>query len=389
MVRVGPNQDINDPTTILEVGKAFYDKSVDFGILNAVSNTQNPNATGTPIPTVIIPLKLENGSIYNLCCSRITNEFTVDEPNLNRSVINTYIDLAERFRNYWLTMRTILNDLNDYSDFDYTIVSPHASGSNEYWGYVTGVSGSFGGKSHTAEFLTFATTMPDVPVWSGLGPVDYNYNTYPQLLNIINEINGSFTYSYLDNINEIYYWKQSEGFQKQFGTSPAMRIYAGSAFDAGVSGIHPGSIVPGSSPLREKLLQIPNMSDSDIDINIEITADYYGDCHDRFASRSEFAQVRIVSGIGNFNQYEYVDLDSTIDQQSYTGAFSGVRTINLSISEIITIPPYQSAFLTMDSYITTLIRTNSGPLSMQGDTLTSINGMPPIEAHAELALNYP
>lgn len=389
MARVGPNQDINDPTTILEVGKAFYNKSVNFGTLNAVSTTQNPTATGIPTPTIIIPLKLENGSTHDLYCSRITDEFTVDEPNLGRSVINTYIDLAERFRNYWLTMRTILNNLNDYLDLDYDTVSPHATGSNEYWGYVTGVSGSFGGKSHTEESLIFTTTIPDIPAWSGYGPVNYNYNTYPQLLNVINEIDGSFLYRYLENINEIYYWKYSEGVQSVFGASPSMRIYVGSAFDAGISGIYGGSIVPGSSPVREKLLQIPNMSDSDIDVDIAITADYYCDCHDSFATRREFAQIRIVSGIGNFNQYAGVNLDSTIYQQSYISSFSGVRTINLSITETITIPPYQSIFLTIDSYITTNISTNTGPLLMEGDTLTSIEGISPIEAHAEFALNYP
>jgi len=386
VARVGPNQDINDPTTILEVGKFFYDKSVDFGILKAISDTENPLASGSPIPTVTIPLKLMDGSTYSLDCSRITDNFTVDEPKLGESVLNTYIDLAERFREYWLTMRNTLFSLDDSFNFGSTNVSPDPSGSQLYGGYITGVSGSFGGKMYTINSIEFFTNIPDIPIWSGYGPINYNYNTYPQLLNVIDDTLGDFIYNEYEDVDAVYYWKKSYGTKKQFGINPSMRIYAGSAFDSSDG----GSLVPAGGETREKFIQIPNLSTIDMTIHVIITADYYGECKDEFAVRSEFAQVRIVSGIGNYNGYDSVDIDSTIHQLDLPDiAFSGVRTINLSINEEIIIPPGKSAFLTMDAYITTDIHTGIGPVFMEGDTSVEIVGVAPVQVHSELSHNYP
>ncbi len=385
MARVGPNQDINDPTTILEVGKFFYDKSVDFGILKAISDTENPSASGSPIPTVTIPLKLMDGSTYSLDCSRITDNFTIDEPKLGESVLNTYIDLAERFREYWSTMSNTLSSLNDFFDYSSISVSPHVSGSQTRFGYLTGVSGSFGGRNYTTDSVTFYISVPDIPSWSGYGPINYNYQTYPQLLNTINDTIGSSAYIHEEDIDAVYYWKRTYGTRRTTSPAGLFNMYAASAFDAQRDSPFVGDI----GPTRLKLIEIPNVSESDMIINVKATADYYGESLVGDATRSEFVQVRIVSGIGNFNGSGSVELDSTIYQEVHLDIFSGIRTINLSINEDIVIPPHKSAFITMDSIVQSNLATVYGPLNLIGDTLVQIEGVTPVQTHSEISYSVP
>ena len=202
MARVGPNQDINDPTTILEVGKHFYDKSVSIGILRAVSDTQNPYASGSPTPTIIIPLKIIDGSTYDLQCSRITDTFTVDELKLSQSVINTYINLAERFREYWELVRLNILSLTDFGTVDPTPVDAIPSTGTGDPHYT---SGSLGGTHYEVMSTSFDTDVIDIPVGSGCGLTDYNYHTYPQLLNALSQLSASQNTAYY-SVDEIYYW---------------------------------------------------------------------------------------------------------------------------------------------------------------------------------------
>ncbi len=384
MARIGPNQDINDPTTILEVGKLFYDKSVDFGILQAISDTGDPDSTGPPVIPITIPLKLEDGSIYDLDSSRITPEFTVDESRLRQSVLNTYIDLAELFRDYWSTLKDSLINLSDYHDVSSSVITPVASGSIPPTppGFETHASGSFGGISYDIDSILFSTDYPDTPIWSGHTPTNYNHNTYPQLLNVMNDLSGSFVDNSIDPVEEIYWWDRFFGAKQSFGASaPAL---------ATVFRLHDRFQLP-SGPLSSRdFLQVVNPSDTDDKIiNISLTADYSGFCGDVFASRSESVSLTILSSINDYNSFSSDNTTSVFDSQSFEGSFSGTRNINLSISKEVTIPPNKSVFIRTLGRILTTTPTNVGPVNLVGDMFTTITGQTTLESHAVVTVNYP
>lgn len=382
MARAGPNQDINNPTTMLEVGKTFYDKSVDFGILQAVSNTGNPNATGPPVTPITIPLKLFNGSTYSLDCSRITDQFTVDESRLGQSVINTYIDLAERFRDYYEVLKASLIGLSDYYSESSTTISPIASGSTPPTppDFMTHASGSFGGTSYDIDSILFFTSYDDTPVWSGNTPTNYNVNTYPQLLEAANSLDSSFIDNSDSAVDEVYWWDRYFGAEQGFGAFPpalATRIRLEDRFQA-------------TSGFPNDYIQIVNPSPtSNKTIDISITADYTGLCNDAFASRSEVAQLSIIFGLGQHNDFASVSPSSVHQQQSFTGSFSGTRNINLTLAQEIIIPPKMSAFVKTYALITASTPTNTGPASLVGDTATIITGQPTLAGHAAVTVNYP
>ncbi len=204
MARTGPNQDINDPTTILEVNKFYYDKSVDFGDLKAISDSQDPDATGPPVTTVDIPLKLANGSTSLLDGSIVTDEFTADDPNLSVSVINTYIDLAERFRNYWELLRQSIVSLADFATTTTTAIP--AIPSSPVSGQAGFTSGALSSIQYDYSAGVFEVDYPDTPTWSGHRPTDYNQNTYPQLLNELNNLEASVNTSSSVEVDEVYQW---------------------------------------------------------------------------------------------------------------------------------------------------------------------------------------
>lgn len=382
MARAGPNQDVNDPTTMLEVGKSFYDKSVDFGILQAVSNTGNPNATGSPVTSITIPLKLFGGSTYFLDCSRITDQFTVDEPRLGLSVINTYIDLAERFRDYYEVLKASLIGLSDHHSESSTSIAPIASGSTPPTppGFMTHASGSFGGISYDIDFVLFSTSYDDTPVWSGNTPTNYNINTYPQLLESVNGLNGAFVDNSDGAVDEVYWWDRRFGAEQSFGASPpakATRIRLEDRFQE-----------PSGFP--NNYIQIVNPSPtSDKIIDISMTADYTGLCNDAFATRDETAQLSIIFGLGQYNDPTSVSPSSIHQLQSFTGSFSGTRNINLTLSHEIVIPPKMSVFVKTFALITASTPTNTGPVNLVGDTTTIITGQPTLIGHSTVTVNYP
>lgn len=382
MARAGPNQDINDPTTILEVGKTFYDKSVDFGILQAVSNTENPDATGPPIIPITIPLKLFSGSIYSLDCSRITDQFTVEETRLEQSVINTYIDLAERFRNYYEILKDSLIGLSDYYSKSSTSIAPVASGSTPppTGGFETQASGSFGGTSYDIDSILFFTSYEDTPVWSGDTPTDYNVNTYPQLLEAVNDLNGSFIDDSDDAVNEVYWWYRTFGAEQGFGASPpalATKIRLVDRFQE-----------PSGFPYD--YIQIVNTSDTvDRVIDVTMSSDYTGLCYDSLATRNESSSLLIQFGIGSHNNPESASYSGVNVSQSFTGSFSGTRNINLTLTHEIVIPPKKSVFVKTVAILFGSTPTNIGPVSLVGATYTTITGQPTLEGHATVTVNYP
>jgi hypothetical protein len=120
-----------------------------------------------------------------------------------------------------------------------------------------------------------------------------------------------------------------------------------------------------------------------------MTADYTGLCHDASASRSETAQLSIIFGVGQHNGFDSVSPSSVHQQQSFTGAFSGTRNINLTLAQEIIIPPKKSAFVKTFALITASTPTNTGPVNLVGDTATTITGQPTLAGHATVTVNYP
>ncbi len=194
MARVGPNQDINDPSTLENLRLLVEDVSVranDHNNANAgITETKSQGVKVDEANTRLIPittlLQKQDGS--NLEITGFTTSGTFKQDNIDQypdSVINTYINQAERFRGYY---DSIVSSVNSWSDRDNgpIYVTPFVQSR-------TGVSGlPFGdheGFSETnlriAQKDGYAVidqaSIPTIIEWSGKGPNNYNANTYPQL----------------------------------------------------------------------------------------------------------------------------------------------------------------------------------------------------------------
>ena len=192
MSRVGPNQDINDPTTIIDLAYQYQQDSEDKGNLLAQFNAQDPSVSGSPIVNISIPFKKIDGSTELLEGSDISYDgsYSYDTSLVANSTLVTYVSLAERFRVYWETLNDVLDQLGDYDYSQESGVNPEGPYEAPRSGFSHFV-GSYGG-------ITFAETsyshLPssklDTPTWSGSGPINYNQNTYPQLLHELNGVSG-------------------------------------------------------------------------------------------------------------------------------------------------------------------------------------------------------
>ena len=103
-MRVGPNQDINNPETLIALAYVFQRQSDDAGDLLAQYNAQNPDITSGPtIIDVSIPFIKTDGSTQLLHGDSIEpsgDTFSYNTNLVSNSTIVTYVDLAERFRDY-------------------------------------------------------------------------------------------------------------------------------------------------------------------------------------------------------------------------------------------------------------------------------------------------
>lgn len=184
MIRVGPNQDINDPTDIIRVGHDYQVRSDNVGIMLARSDAQDPNASGLPIVDIAIPFRLEDGStdfIFGADLSEpVSGVFDYDKDMVARANIVTYVNLPELFREYWYTIRGAISGITDFFDLA-TQEKPGFGDPDDIYLDEVGILGT----TESFYYLyTFIGTHSTYPIWSGLGPIDYNSFTFTQLLNV-------------------------------------------------------------------------------------------------------------------------------------------------------------------------------------------------------------
>lgn len=327
MARIGPNQDINDPTTIIQTAFEYQQKSDSAGNFLAQFNARNPNVTGSPIIDISIPFKMEDGYTQFLEGSNIDlddEKYIYDENLVSNSTLVTYVDLAERFRIYWATLNNVLDQLDDYSYLQETDIDPEGPfvviiGGN------TRTHGSLGGIAYDQEsYYHLPSGSLSTPAWTGVGPTNYNQLTYPQLLNELYAIDIQQSSS--SAIWDTIYW-----YDKNVDNSGDVR---GATAFFGKERI--------ISPIDQQYIQFHNGGSSAIEIEMSINISATIDS--RFStSYSSWAEI------DDINSYPdpFGGLKSLLSSYiSYTEEkLSPGGTTTLSTTRTIEIPPGKSAFV--------------------------------------------
>lgn len=189
MARVGPNQDINDPTTLNNLRSIATSASLQAKYRYEILNNESPTG-GLAIP-IFVELKLSSGQSVFVS----SYQLSVWE----QAVINTYIYQPERFRNYWRNINSYADNITAedietvYSfnieppDCDITysnIYEPDPGGSPVWRTRRVNVKDCFFEVSLAVSGMSTSGVEYDSlsePIWKGIGPTNYNYNTFPQL----------------------------------------------------------------------------------------------------------------------------------------------------------------------------------------------------------------
>jgi len=328
MTRSGPNQDINDPTTLIDLAYRYQQQSDQAGNLLAQSNAQNPNVNGSPIINISIPFRKSDGSIQLLYGEDIEfdTQYIYDNSLVSNANINTYIYLAERFRDYWEILNNVLNQLNDY---DYVIednIDPEGPTIAHLYGGQIRTHGSLGGITYRKKsYSHLPSESLSIPVWNGIGPTNYNQLTYPQLLNELQKINIQISVSEI--IWNTVYW-----YDKLLDASGDSRG-AWTRF---------GKHEQYGPPFNQQYVQIYNNESNTIEISLSI--DISATLDKRFTvSYASWAEIDDVNSYPNpFGGWKHL-LSSYISYSEEKLSPGG--TIVLSTNRIIEIPPGKSAFI--------------------------------------------
>jgi len=325
--RSGPNQDINDPTSLIELSYVFQQTSDSFGDFLRISDTQNlDDFDGDPIVNVSIPLLLEDGSTSEYFASGITTSgevFIYDTSLWATALIITHINLPERFRDYWAEINNTINQLNNFVSS--TDIPPEGPVIADLGDGRIRTHGSLGGEDF--DLGIFDPTSPyDTPSWSGSGPVNYNSGTYPQLLNEITNLNISLFQQEWDTIYLYDSLKDSNG--------SVLSLFV--SFGKGID------FVP---PQIERWIQIYNYTEDDIDIDID--------------GEATIITGNAASGRGVFSIAEIRDLNdfppNLLLDSSYSSydIATGSGPGSVIYSRTVTVPSEKSVFIKVRASIGT------------------------------------
>ena len=325
MTRVGPNQDIIDPTTIIQLALKYQEQSDGLGIFLAKSIAQDLGATGPPIVDIFIPFSKSDGSIELLHAKDITKvdgELIYDKNLVSGSVINTYISLAELFRDYWDIMNSILDQLSDWSTTDITDIDPEDPFVVDIAG-GTLTHGSLGGILYDKLSVSYlpSSSLP-TPTWTGIGPTNYDYTTYPQLLSELFSVSQP---GEVDSWETVYWYSQ---FVDNTGGQRSAESQFGKTEDF--------------FPIDKQYVQFFNDQSFPVNISLSISMS---------ATFTTNASIIIQSWteIGDRNDYpnpflgQKSLLSSYLSQAQFVGVGGGL--MSLSSSRTIEIPPGKSAFI--------------------------------------------
>lgn len=324
MAREGPNQDINNPITLIDLAYKYQYVSDGHGIFLAQSIAQDPTATGSPIINVSIPFKKTDGSTELLYGSDISYDdgYIYNSGLVFNSTIVTYIDLAERFRNYWNILNNVLNQLNDFQTIVETSLDPEGPFVIDFGTLGIRTHGSLGGTSYQQTSYYHSPSQALLtPTWSGYGPTNYNYITYPQLLTELQNITISRTETSITY--ETVYW-----YDKLADTSGSLQ---GARATFGKD--------PDYAPIEEQYIQIYNNESTTMNVNlsIDISATFDSSCSVYCYSWAE------IDDIDNYPDPPFGDKSLLSSYESNT--VSGSGTVTLNIDRTIEIPAGKSAFI--------------------------------------------
>lgn len=201
MARVGPNQDINDPTIledlrliVEQVAVKINDHNNAFLGLTEVKATiplyDNNNTRIIPITTL---LKKQDGSSISVSGFTTSGTFTQNNIQLyTESTINTYINQAERFKDYYNIFSGYIDSWSN-RDNGPPLTSQFIGYRNAISGLSSGLHEGIAQSNITIQqkdgyVSADSTKLPIVILWSGIGPTNYNANTYPQLMSVFNDL---------------------------------------------------------------------------------------------------------------------------------------------------------------------------------------------------------
>ena len=337
MVRVGPNQDINNPTTIIGTAYLYQQQSNSFGNLLAQSDAQDPSATGTTIVGVSIPFSIEDGSIQSIQGDNIEfvdGQYIYDTTLVSNANIITYVDLAERFREYWTSLNNILDQIQNFDHTTEEDIESFDSGDISLGGGRIRNWGTLGGTEYNRNSYTFInkfTLLPITesftePLWDGFGPTSYNSNTYTQLLGelarIDFEINLSSSVTYETDYRYDKFTDASgtvKGASAQFARNEFFSISN-----------------------TEEYVQIYNGGSTSLDISlsINITATFNNNFNTGYSYWAEIDDLNIYPDpFGGVKSLLSSYVSDTVNKPNPGG------TTSFNINTTISVPPNKSAFI--------------------------------------------
>ncbi len=328
MTRSGPNQDVNDPATIIDLAYQYQQDSDDKGNLLAQSNAQNPNVSGTAIIDISIPFKKTDGSTELLQGSSIDydEEYTYDSDLVADSTIVTYVDLAERFRDYWETLNNVLNQLNDYDYLQENDIDPTGPFTTVFPGSIIRTHGSLTGIAYEQDSYSHSPAASlSTPAWTGIGPTNYNQLTYPQLLSTLPPIEVQ------RNVSGIM-WDTNYWYDKYSDTSGSV-VGANARF---------GKDEDWLPPLAQEYVQFYNNGPTtmDISLSIDITATFDVLFTTSYYSFAEINDINVYPDPLNGNKALLPSFIAHSELKPNPGG-----TTVLSTTRTIEIPPGKSAFI--------------------------------------------
>lgn len=200
MTRIGPNQDINDPTTLeslreyteIVAVRATDHNNAYNGITGNKSISPELDSTNIRIISISTLLRKVDGSdieISGFVAIGISKQENLDL--YAESVINTYINQPERFRNYYDDIISIIRSWSN-RDNGTPIITTFLTTQIIDSDILDDHRGWAESNMKIQQKDGYATiNQTEVPVsidWSGSGPVNYNSGTYPQLISAFDDI---------------------------------------------------------------------------------------------------------------------------------------------------------------------------------------------------------
>lgn len=328
--RVGPNQDVNNPTTLINLGYEFNRISEELGIALEIYNTKDLSASGDKITDIIIPLKLSNGNTSNYDTVNIDfigGSFDYDKDLWGTATILTYVDLAETFRDYWDTLNNVLDTIagpiNSVTSTAGTTEGPIVI--NLGFGVIR-THGSIKVTDYTLTTFHFEPSGSfSTPTWLGEGPTNYTYQTYPQLLSQISLLEPSTTIDSFDSWDTTYWYDK-------FNDTTGSVIRCSVQF---------GKDRLFTSELEEEWVQIYNYEDTDIEVDISASISVTTS-----NGLSASAGVSSVAEIGDLNDFpDGISSSFASFQSDSTSVGTEGGTASTSQSRTITVPSKKSVFI--------------------------------------------